>query len=73
MIIRFLDTKETVFQVDSHKTPVLIYLESQAEVDYVRQLDLGGCLISIPNSFDEETTKRIYGKLNSKDEPKNLK
>lgn len=73
MIIRFLDSKEKSYQVDSHKTPVLIYLETEAEVDHVRQLKLGGCLISIPKSFDEETTSRVHSKLNSPIEPTNLK
>lgn len=73
MIIRFLDGKETCYQVDTHKTPILICLESEDEVEYVRKIVKGGCLISVPKTIDEETTQRLYNKLNTKEEPKNLK
>jgi len=73
MIIRFLDAKENCFQVDTRNIPTLVCLTDQEEVDYVKKIELGGCLISVPKSFDEETTKKLYNKLNTKDEPKNLK
>lgn len=73
MLIRFLDGKENIYQIDSHKTPVLVLCEGEEELKYFHQITNGGCLVSIPKSFNEETMKRCYEKLNTKDEPKNLK
>lgn len=73
MIIRFLDSKDICYQVDTRNIPTLVCLTDQEEVNYMKRIELGGCLISVPKSLDEETTKKAYNKLNTKDEPKNLK
>lgn len=75
MLIRFLDGKEVCYQVDTHKTPVLVFLESQEEIDYVRKIEKGGCLMMIPKPYigNAEATERIKSKLNTTEEPKNLK
>ena len=75
MIIRFLDGKENCYQVDTHKTPILICLETQKEVDYVKQVSTGGCIVSIPSELipDKETSERVIKILNTTKEPKNLK
>lgn len=72
MLIRFSDPKENSFQINSRKTPILIFFETQEEIDNMKKMEKGDCLIMIPKSFDEDTTKRIYSKLNSKETLKTL-
>lgn len=73
MIIRFLDSKEVCYQVDSNKTPVLIYLESEEEVSYLHKATRDDVVMSIPKSLGEDNVKRLAEKLRTKVEPTNLK
>jgi hypothetical protein len=73
MLIRFLNSSEECFQVDTNKTPCLIFFSTKEELEHIKQISHGDCLMSVPKSFSPEDTTRLCEKLNTKEDPKTLK
>lgn len=73
MLVRFLDKQENCFEIDNLKTPILIFANSEAELNKLKSMKLGECLVTIPSKFDDTQATRCNEKLNTKNEPRQLK
>jgi hypothetical protein len=69
MLIRFLDKNGRCFQIDNHKTPILIFCESGRELDELQSAKTGDCIMSIPATMKACDIVGACEKLNTKDEP----
>ena len=72
MIIRFLDNKDRCMEVTTPETPVLLYM-TPSEKAMMNAGEAGDCLFIIDNQHNEEETKSIMDKLNTKDNPIRMK
>jgi hypothetical protein len=70
MLIRFLAPNNECYQIDSAKTPILIYFENKDEIKKMKKMVLGECLTSIPTPLN---ALELSETLRSTKEPKNLK